>query len=167
VLLVELPGGRFHVTARSNERQNIFGDDTDQFHFLGLLAEAPERFGARSHASVLMSNHYPLLVETPEVNLSPAMQWLNGSYCVWFNQRHRRAGHLLQGRFKILILEDDAGWREVARYVPLSPVRLKRLGLDKAGRAAVHAGGAAGPAPEPVGERVAALRQFRWSSQGG
>ena len=69
-LRIEIPGGRFHVTARGNERKDIFRNDTDRFHFLGLLAEVPERFGARIHAYVLMNNHYHLVVETPEANLS-------------------------------------------------------------------------------------------------
>ena len=107
-LRIEIPGGRHHVTARGNERKDIFRDDTDRFHFLELLGELAERCGTRVHAYVLMNNHYPLLVETPQANLSRAMQWLNGSYCVWFNERHRRAGHLLQGRFGSFLVEDDA-----------------------------------------------------------
>ncbi|MCL5096474.1 MAG: transposase, partial [Candidatus Omnitrophica bacterium] len=93
-----------------------FRDDSDRFDFLGLLAELGERFGARVHAYVLMDNHFHMLLETPEANLSRAMQWLGVSYGVWFNRRHRRVGHLFQGRFKSLIVEDDAGWQEVARY---------------------------------------------------
>jgi hypothetical protein len=89
---------------------------------------ATERFGVRFHAYVLMDNHYHLLIETPEANLSAAMQWLNVSYSVWFNRRHGRAGHLFQGRFQGLIIEDDAGWQEVARYVHLNPVRLSSFG---------------------------------------
>ena len=98
-LRIEVPGGRYHVTARGNERQRIFRDDADHFHFLELLSQCGERFGAKVHAYVLMDNHYHLLVETPEANLSRAMHWLNAGYCVWFNARHRRHGPLLQGRF--------------------------------------------------------------------
>ena len=166
-LRIEIPGGRHHITARGNERKDIFWDDTDRFHFLELLADITPRFGARVHAYVLMGNHYHLLLETPGANLSLAMQWLNGSYCVWFNQRHRRDGHLLQGRFKSFVVENDAGWQEVARYVHLNPVRLKRLGLDKAARAGARAGGPQPPAPEWMAERLAELRQFRWSSYRG
>ena len=85
-----MPGGRYHITARGNERKDLFWDDTDRFHFLALLAEATQRFGARVRAYGLMRNHYHLLLETPEANLSLAMQWLNGSYCVWFNRGQRR-----------------------------------------------------------------------------
>ena len=98
-LRIERPGGRYHVTARGNERKHIFRDDTDYFHFLDLLSELGERFGVKAHAYVLMDNHYHLLLETPEPNLSRAMQWLNVSYCVWFNRRHRRSGICCRGVF--------------------------------------------------------------------
>jgi len=65
-LRLERPGGRYHVTARGNERKAIYRDDSDRAHFLELLGEATERFGIRVHAYVLMHNHYHLLVETPE-----------------------------------------------------------------------------------------------------
>ena len=93
-LRIERPGGRYHVTARGNERKEIFRDDTDRFHFLASLGELAERF-RRAGAYALMDNHYHLLLETPEANLRRAMHWLNVAYCVWFNQRRRRHGHLL------------------------------------------------------------------------
>ena len=111
-LRFECPGGRYHVTARGNERRNIFRDDSDRFHLLELFSELGPRFGSRVHAYVLMDNHYHLLVETPEANLSRAMQWCNVSYSVWFNLRHHRSGHLFQGRFgatsvRILVIENQ------------------------------------------------------------
>ena len=69
-LRIERPGGRYHVTARGNDRKDIFRNDTDHFHFLELLSQLGERFGVRVHAYVLMDNHYHLLLETPEANLS-------------------------------------------------------------------------------------------------
>jgi putative transposase len=93
-LRIERPGGRYHITARGNERKDIFRDDPDRFHFLELLAELSPRFGCRVHAYVLMDNHFHLLLETPEANLSRAMQWLQVSYSIWFNRRHRQAGYL-------------------------------------------------------------------------
>jgi putative transposase len=166
-LRIERAGGRYHVTARGNERKDIFRDDADHFHFLELLGELAERFGLRVHAYVLMDNHYHLLAETPEANLSRAMQWLNASYCIWFNQRHRRQGHLLQGRYGAFVVEDDAGWREVARYIHLNPVRLARLGLDKSARAASRAGVDPGPSAELVAERLRVLREFPCKSRRG
>ena len=166
-LRIERPGGRSHVVARGNERKAIFRDDTDRFHFLELLSQLGERFGVRVHAYVLMDNHYHLLLETPEGNLSRAMHWVNAGYSVWFNRRHRRNGHLLQGRFGAFVVEEDGGWQELARYVHLNPVRVARLGLDKSARAASQAGLPCGPAPELVAQRLRALREFRWSSYPG
>src|SRR5215510_10543607 len=97
-LRIQCPGGRYHVTARGNARGEIFWDDTDRFRFLELLSQLGQRFGTQVHAYVLMDNHYHLLLETPEPNLSRGMQWCDVSYSVWFNLRHRRSGHLLQGR---------------------------------------------------------------------
>jgi len=166
-LRIVCPGGRYHVTARGNERKETFRHDTDRFHFLELLSELGERFGARVHAYVLMDNHHHLLLETPEPNLSRTMQWCNVSYWVWFNLRHRRSGHLLQGRFGADLVQDDAGWQEVARYVHLNPIRLARLGLDKSARAASRAGPIAAPSAELVAERLRTLREYRWSSYPG
>ena len=163
-LRLQCPGGRFHLTARGNERRKIFRDDGDRFHFLELLSELGERFGIRVHAYVLMENHYHLLLETPEPTLSRAMQWCNVSYSVWFNLRHRRSGHLFQGRFGADLVQDDAGWQEVARYVHLNPVRVARLGLDKLEQAASRPGPIAAPPAELVAERLRVLREYRWSS---
>ena len=150
-----------------NERKEIFREDTDRFHFLELLSELGERFGARVHAYVLMDNHYHLMIETPEANLSRATRWLNAGYCVWFKRRHRRAGHLPQGRFGAFIVEEDAGWQEAARYVHLNPVRVGRLKLGKSAHAASRAGLEGGPAAELLAERLRVLRGFRWSSYPG
>jgi len=117
-LRIERPGGRYHVTARGNERKDIFREDDDRFHFLELLGQLGDRFGARVQACVVMDNHYHLLVETSEANLSRAMHWLNAGYCVWFNRRHRRAGHLMQGqrvgRLRLAKLGELAGGLDYA-----------------------------------------------------
>jgi REP element-mobilizing transposase RayT len=94
---------------RGNERKPIFRDDADRFHCLELLADLGERFGTGIQAYVPMDNHFHLLLETPEGNLSRAMHWLEVSCSVWSN-RHNRAGHLFQGRFKAVVVEGDAGW---------------------------------------------------------
>jgi len=166
-LRIERVNGRFHATARGNERRNIYRDDTDRYHFLELLSEMPERFGSRLHAYVLMDNHFHLLIETPEANLSRSMQWLGVSYSMWFNKRHRRVGHLFQGRFKACIVQDDHGWQEVARYVHLNPVRLGRFGLGKLQRKASRAGLVGKPDAQIVSERLRTLRGYRWSSYRG
>ena len=108
-LRIERIGCWYHLTARGNERRDIFRDDKDRRHFLELLEEVVSMFAVRLHAYVLMSNHYHLLVEITEANLSRAIHWLNVSYTVWFNRRHGRSGHLLQGRFKSVVVEPE-GW---------------------------------------------------------
>lgn len=87
------------------------------------------RFSLRLHAYVLMSNHYHLLLETPEGNLSRAMQWFNVSYTVWFNRRHGRCGHLFQGRFKAILVDAAERGAQLSRYLHLNPVRVERFGL--------------------------------------
>jgi REP element-mobilizing transposase RayT len=160
---VDVRGGWYHVTARGNERKAIFRDAADRGRFLQLLEESVERFDVVIHAYVLMDNHYHLLVETPHANLSDAMQWLGVSYTVWFNHRHRRVGHLFQGRFKAILLEASAAV-EVSRYVHLNPVRIRGLGLDKPAQLRSRQGLAEKPDPVLVRERLGRLRQHRWSS---
>ena len=166
-LRIEHPGARYHVTARGNEQRDIFRSDNDRFHFLELLSELSERFGIKAHAYVLMDNHFHLMLETPEANLSRAMQWLGVSYSVWFNRRHRRVGHLFQGRFKAVIVEDERGWQEVARYVHLNPVRLAAMELGKRQRSASRVGLVKKPKTELLDQRLAVLRGYRWSSYPG
>jgi putative transposase len=166
-LRIERPGGRYHVTARGNERKALFRSEADRFHFLTLLGELRERFGVKVHAYVLMDNHFHLMLETPEANLSRAMQWLLVSYSVWFNRRHDRVGHLFQGRFQAVIVEDDRGWQEVARYVHLNPVRIALLELNKRQQPASRAGPVAKPKAEVIAERLRLLREYRWSSYRG
>ena len=95
-LRIERPGGRYHVTARGNEQKPIYRTDQDREHFLSLLAQLRERFAVNVHAYVLMDNHFHVMIETPQANLSQSMQWLNVSYSVWFNRRHRRKQKLLR-----------------------------------------------------------------------
>lgn len=162
-LRVDVPGGWYHVTARGNERKAIFRDDEDRRRFLDRVAEATERFGVNVHAYVLMDNHYHLLMKTPQANLSAAMQWLGVSYTVGFNRRHHRVGHLFQGRFTAVLLEEAAGM-EVSRYVHLNPVRIRGLGLDKLAQQRSRTGMIDKPDARQIQERVQRLRRHRWSS---
>lgn len=122
-LRLEFPGALYHVTVRGNERRPIFFSDTDRLGFLKLLGEATARFGWSITAWVLMTNHFHLVVQTPEPNLSRGMHWLNGKYASWINRKHRRCGHLFQGRFHSVLIEKDVHLAEVLRYVALNPVR--------------------------------------------
>ncbi|HEX9747509.1 MAG TPA: transposase [Methylomirabilota bacterium] len=122
-LRLQLPGGVYHVTARGNDRRPIFEDDDDCARFLIVLASTVARYRLLCHAYCLMGNHYHLLVQTPEANLSVAMRHLNGVYTQRFNRRHDRCGHVLQGRFGAQLVDGDAYLREVCRYIVLNPVR--------------------------------------------
>ncbi len=122
-LRIEFPGAFYHLTSRGNAREIIFLDDQDREILLDALATVVERFHWRVHAYCLMGNHYHLLVETPQPNLSRGMRWLNGVYTQRFNRRHERVGHVLQGRFKAILVERDSYLLEVARYTVLNPVR--------------------------------------------
>jgi len=98
-LRLQVADGVYLVTARGNERKSIYRDAADRERFLEILAETLERLSWRCLSYCLMSNHYHLLVRTPEPNLSRGMRDLNGVYAQWFNRRHRRDGHLFQGRY--------------------------------------------------------------------
>ncbi len=120
---IEFSGATYHLTSRGNERRDIFYDDGDRAAFLGFLGDTARRFGWSVAAWVLMTNHFHLVVQTPQPNISKGMQWLNGTYAAWFNRRHKRSGHLFQGRFKALLIQKDVYFTEVCRYVVLNPVR--------------------------------------------
>ena len=126
-LRIEFPGALYHVTSRGNARQRVFRDDEDRETFLATLAWVVERFGWRCHAYCLMDNHVHLLIETPLPNLSRGMRQLNGVYTQRFNRRHRKVGHLFQGRFKAILVEKEGYLLELARYIVLNPVRAKMV----------------------------------------
>lgn len=122
-LRLEFPGAIWHVTSRGNERRDIFRDDADRRRFVTLLSKVIAERRWILHAWVLMSNHYHLLVETPEVGLSRGMKWLNQMYAEGLNERHHRVGHLFQGRFKSILVEREGHLLELIRYIVLNPVR--------------------------------------------
>ena len=124
-LRLEFEGAVYHVTSRGNARQDIVADDEDRRTFLRMLAHVVDRYGWLCHAYCLMDNHYHLLIETPQSNLSQGMRQLNGRYTQAYNRRHLRVGHLLQGRFKAILVEKEAHLLELCRYVVLNPVRAK------------------------------------------
>ncbi len=124
-LRLEYPGALWHVTNRGVEQRSIYIDDSDRHRFLHLLGETIAEYRWRLLAYVLMSNHYHLLFRTPETNLSQGMKDLDGDYASSFNTRHRRVGHLFQGRFKSHLVDSETYLAEVARYVVLNPVRAR------------------------------------------
>ena len=122
-LRIEFEGAVYHVTARGNERKKIFFTKRDYERFKEYLTFARERFGCFLHGYVLMSNHYHLILETPEGNLSRIMHYLNGSYTTYINAKRKRRGHLFQGRFKSIVVDKDSYLLELSRYLHLNPVR--------------------------------------------
>lgn len=122
-LRVQYPDALYHVIARGNAKRKIFLDDKDRRGFLKWLADAVKTHNLIIRAYCLMGNHYHLLVETPDGNLSTAMRDLNGNYSQWFNVRHSRVGHLFEGRFKSFVIEKETYLLTVARYIVLNPVR--------------------------------------------
>ena len=144
---VEYPHAVYHVTARGNECKAIYRDDRDRRRHLETIEQVAERFGVVIHAYCLMPNHYHLLLQTPRANISSAVAWLQTTYTIRFNRRHRRSGHLFQGRFKAHVVEADPYAVELIRYIHLNPVRRK----DKRK-----------PIPH---DRKRELSHYQWSSQ--
>jgi putative transposase len=101
----------------------IYCDDVDRRQFLSILETVVERYRLECHAYCEMSNHYHAVIRTLEPNLSIAMQYLNGVYAQWWNRRHGRVGHVLQGPFKAQLIQRDGYFLEACRYVVLNPVR--------------------------------------------
>lgn len=122
-LRIEYPDAFYHITARGNERQNIFKSNRDRERFLGYLDSASERYKAIIHTYSLMDNHYHILLQTPAGNLSQIMHHINGAYTNYFNVKRKRSGHLFQGRYKALLVDIDGYAQELSRYIHLNPVK--------------------------------------------
>lgn len=122
-LRIEYEGALYHVTARGNEKRKVYFTETDYKKFLEYVKQAAEKYGIVLHCYVLMSNHYHLIIETPEANLSKAMHHINSSYTAYINRKRNRAGHLFQGRYKAIVVDKDSYLLELSRYIHLNPVR--------------------------------------------
>lgn len=127
-LRIEFEGAVYHITSRGNAGNDVYTSDSDRTLFLKVLRRTVERYRWLCYAYCLMSNHYHLLIETPEPNLSRGMRHLNGVYTQSFNRAHRRMGHIFQGRFKAILIEKESHLLEVARYIVLNPVRAGMVG---------------------------------------
>jgi len=126
-LRIQYPGACYHVTCRGNERKEIFLDDQDHKDFLEKLSLSLDIYNVSLLVYVCMPNHFHLLLTTPEGNLSEFMRYFNISYTSNFNRRHRRVGHLYQGRYKAFLIDADNYLLEVSRYIHLNPMRIKAL----------------------------------------
>ena len=120
---IEYDGAVYHVTSRGNARKAIYKDDADRENFLEVLHKVNRRYNWLCHAYCLMNNHYHLVIETPDGNLSRGMRQLNGGYTQLFNNRHQRVGHIFQGRYNSILIQKETHLLEVCRYVVLNPVR--------------------------------------------
>jgi len=148
-LRVQYKGAIYHVTARSNGEDDLFGDDIDRKYLLSHLSEEVETHGVRLYQFCLMSNHCHLVVETPRANVDRFMHGVLTGYGVYFNRRHRRHGHVTQGRYGAKLVEGDEYLLRLSRYVHLNPVKIAKM---------------AAVAPK---EKVACLREYSWSSYRG
>jgi REP element-mobilizing transposase RayT len=148
---VEFEGALYHLCARGNERQKVYRDEKDRTEFLEMVERSSRRYQVSILGFVLLGNHFHLIAQTHRANLSRWMHWLMVTYTVYFNWRHRRSGHLFQGRYKSFLVESEKGdyVLELSRYIHLNPVRGKHLGQGS---------------PSQRRER---LRRYRWSTYPG
>jgi putative transposase len=124
-LRIEYPGAFYHVMHRGNAGSDIFKSIKDRETFLEYIGKAVERYELKIHTYCLMKNHYHILLETPQPNLSQAIKWINVSYATYFNRKRGRSGHLFQGRFKSILVDADEYLKHLSRYIHLNPVRAK------------------------------------------
>ena len=127
---IEYEGALYHVFSRGNNQQNIFITDDDRYLFLDTIGQMSERFDTDIFAYVLMGNHYHLLLRTQKANLSRSMQWFGTTYTRRFNLDHFQSGHLFQGRFKSILVQNDAYLMQLSYYIHNNPLRagmVKRL----------------------------------------
>lgn len=148
-LRIEYPGAVYHVTCRGNDKKVIYKDDPDRKRFLDILNQSLTIYNVKLYSYVLMSNHFHLLLETPLGNLGEFMRQFNITYTGYFNRRHKRAGHLYQGRYRSILVEKAAYLSILSRYIHLNPVKIKKM--DKM----------------PYGEKIKHLTNYDWSSLPG
>ena len=126
-LRIEFDGAYYHILSRGNNKSSIFREEEDCRDFLDLLDQMNDRFSIDIYAYVLMGNHYHLLLQTRYGNLSKAMQWLGTSYTRRFDIRNRQSGHLFQGRFKSILVEDDSYFMNLSCYIHRNQIRAKMV----------------------------------------
>jgi putative transposase len=126
-LRLALAGALYHVTSRGDRREAIYFDDDDRERWLELFAQVCKRYNWVCHAWCQMSNHYHIVIETVEGNLSQGMRQLNGVYTQSNNRKYQRVGHVFQGRYKAIIVEKESYLLELARYVVLNPLRARMV----------------------------------------
>jgi len=132
-LRIQYENARYHVINRGNYRHDIFATEGAAESFLATVIEAAQRYGWVLHAYVVMRNHYHLAIETPLANLVVGMQWLQSTAAARFNRYRKENGHVFQGRYKALVLEDTAALCRVVDYIHLNPVRAGAVSAEQVG----------------------------------
>ena len=127
---LEFENAFYHVINRGRERQKIFHDENYYHAFLQTLKESHERFDAVIHAYCLMGNHYHLLIETPRANISRIMRHINGVYTQRYNRLKKTDGPLFRGRFKSILVDEDAYLLQLTRYIHRNPIEVKYKKAD-------------------------------------
>ena len=145
-LRISFEGAIYHVMARGNGKQAIFLNDRDRTRFLSQLSEQVIKHGIRLYQYCLMDNHFHLLVETPQANISRFMQAFSTAYTMYFNKKHERVGHLFQGRFVSKLVQGNEYLLRLSRYIHLNPIET----LDAENM--------------PFADQMEVLQNFRWSS---
>lgn len=112
----------YHIISRGDDRKRIYTLQSDYGKFMDYVMKAKARYHFCLYAYCLMANHFHLLVETLLPNISKIMHYIKGSYTTYYNIRHRRTGHLFQGRFRSIVVDKDAYFLELTRYIHLNPV---------------------------------------------
>jgi REP element-mobilizing transposase RayT len=120
---IEYPGALYHLLSRGNQGNDIFKDNRDRNIFLDTVGEMSERFDVDVFAYVLMSNHYHLLLRTRQANIKKAMHWFGTTYTQRYNTRHSRSGHLFQGRYKSILVQNNAYLMQLSCYIHRNPLR--------------------------------------------
>jgi putative transposase len=143
---IQYEGAVYHITIRGNARSALFFDDLDRHRFLRILEESVCSFDIHLYLFCLMTNHVHMVLETPGANLSQFMHRLQTAYTVYFNRRHRRVGHLMQGRYGSRLVDREGYMLQLSRYVHLNPVFVSSVKR------------------KPLPERISLLRGYRWSS---
>ena len=130
-LRIEYEGAIYHVLNRGNYRRDLFESGGEAMAFMTTLQEAVANYGWRLHAYAVMRNHYHLALETPQPNLVDGMHWLQSTFATMFNRFHRERGHLFQGRYQAILIENDASLARVVDYIHLNPVRAKIIEAEQ------------------------------------
>jgi REP element-mobilizing transposase RayT len=130
-LRIQYPNAHYHIHARGNERRRIFWEDVERERFCELLGDMCQKFEIILYAFTLMTNHFHLMLSTPLANLSLAIHWLKTSYAIWLNRRRERVGHLFQGRFRSLLIENKGYFLELNRYIHINSVRARMVKMPE------------------------------------